>query len=482
MMNFANWTLIWLALPFISGFVIYLLPKIDRHLTMTTLLLTIIYPIWVLLTGVDFTITLKDNFGVSLMIDGLSGYLILTNCLVTIAVTCYCWQQEKKSFFYAIMMILYGSVNTCFIVNDLISFYVALEVISIAAFLLIVYPRTNFSIWVGLRYLLISNTAMLFYLVGAILEYQAHHSFKFQVIEDSQPEAIALIVVALLVKGGIFVSGLWLPLTHASVETPVSALLSGIVIKTGIYPLIRLTLLMDEMDWVIGIFAITTAIFGVSYAIFEKDVKRMLAFHTISQLGFVLATPAAAGIYALSHGLVKSSLFLMAGALPSRNLKELQHLNISRSLWLSLTLASLSIAGMPFLAGFVTKTLTLKGLTSWQLIIMNVAAVGTAISFAKFIFLPHSSEEKTEQDRGFWLAVIFLLCGLVASNLIYPSAYTISNILKSLITIAIGWTIYLLIIKKIVVYLPRGLEKIDNLIGFMSLTLVGLFWLVIPSI
>jgi multicomponent Na+:H+ antiporter subunit D len=481
-MTINSWTLIWIALPFISGFVIYLLPKIDRYLAIGTLLLTTVYPIWLLFTESNLTMNLLDNFGVSLIVDNLSGYLILTNCIVTIAVTFYTWEKEKKTFFYAILIILFGSINVAFILNDLISFYVALEVISIASFLLIVYPRNDFSIWVGLRYLLISNTAMLFYLIGAILEYQAHHSFKFEGLKGSPPEAIALILVALLVKGGIFISGLWLPLTHASVETPVSALLSGIVIKTGIYPLIRLTLLMDEMDWAISIFAITTAIFGVSYAIFEKDVKRMLAFHTISQLGFVLATPTVAGIYALSHGLVKSSLFLMAGALPTRNLKELQQLKISRNLWLSLTLASLSIAGMPFLAGFVTKTLTLKGLTSWQLIIMNVVAVGTAISFAKFIFLPHSSEEKTEQDRGFWLAVIFLLCGLVASNFIYPSAYTISNILKSLITIAIGWVIYLLIIKKTVIYLPRGLEKIDNLIGFMSLTLVGLFWLVMPYI
>ena len=284
----------------------------------------------------------------------------------------------------------------------------------------------------------------------------------------------------MLVKGGIFVSGLWLPLTHASVETPVSALLSGAVIKTGIYPLVRLALLIDQMDVAIAIFAITTAIFGVTYAIFEKDVKRMLAFHTISQLGFVLATPNAAGIYALSHGLVKSALFLMSGALPTRNLKELQHQKINTSLWLGLTLASLSIAGMPFLAGFVTKTLTLKGLTSWQFIIMNIAAVGTAISFAKFIFLPHSREEKNNQDQGFWLGAIFLLCALFASNLIYPSAYTIPNISKSLITIAIGWTIYLLVIKKVVVYLPRNLEKIDHLLGMMSLTLVGLFWLAIP--
>ncbi len=477
-MTINTWTLIWVTLPFITGFTIYLFPKIDRHLTILTLFLTTIYPCWLLLTDTVLNITLKDSFGVTLMIDSLSGYLILTNCLVTIAVTFYCWQKEKKTFFYTIMIILYGSVNICFIGNDLISFYVALEVISIASFLLMVYPRTNYSIWIGLRYLLISNTAMLFYLVGVILEYQAHHSFAYEGLQESPPEAIALIVLALLVKGGIFVSGLWLPLTHSSVDTPVSALLSGIVIKTGIYPLIRLSLLIDQIDMVIGILAVTTAIFGVTYAIFEKDVKRMLAFHTISQLGFILATPTAAGIYAFSHGLVKSALFLMSGALPTRNLKQLQHKQIPNQLWIGLTIASLSIAGMPFLAGFVTKTLTLKGLTSWQLLVMNIAAVGTAISFAKFIFLPHSSEEKASQDNGFWLAVILLLTGLILSNFIYLEAYSLSKIAKSLVTIGIGWTIYLLVIKKTVVYLPRNLEQLDNLIGVMSLTLVGLFWLV----
>ena len=472
-------TLVWVTLPFIVGFVIYLLPKLDRLLTITTLAITTIYPLWILISKAEFTIALTDNFGVNLMVDSLSGYLILTNCLVTIAVTFYCWQKQKKAFFYCMLMILYGSVNTCFIVNDLISFYVTLEVISIASFLLIAYPRNNFSIWIGLRYLLISNTAMLFYLVGAILEYQAHHSFKFESLAGSPPEAIALIVVALLVKGGIFISGLWLPLTHASVETPTSALLSGIVIKTGIYPLLRLELLIDDMDLIISFFAVGTALYGVTYAIFAKDVKRMLAFHTISQLGFVLANPTVGGIYALSHGLVKSSLFLMAGALPTRNLKELKHMVIDRNLWIALTLASFSIAGMPLMFGFVAKILVVKGLNSWQLTLMNIAAVGTAISFAKFIFLHHSSEEQTKQDQGFWLAVIFLITGLLACNFIYPGVYTPANIQKSLITIAIGWSLYLLVIKKLTVYLPRELEKIDNLIGVMSLTLVGLFWLFI---
>ncbi|WP_342596948.1 cation:proton antiporter [Cyanobacterium aponinum UTEX 3222] len=474
-------TLIWLALPFLAGFIIYLLPKCSRILSLAVLSISVLYPFWLLTSGQDLTLQLLDNFGVSLFIDKLSGYFILTNSLVTIAVLFYCWYEERKAFFYTQLMILYGSVNACFIGYDFISFYVAIEVISIAAFLLIVYPRTDKSIWIGLRYLFVSNTAMLFYLIGAILIYKANNSFSFNGLSNSPPEAIALILLGLLVKGGVFVSGLWLPLTHASAETPVSALLSGVVVKAGVYPLIRLALIVDEMDHIVRIIAIATALLGVIYAIFESDVKRMLAFHTVSQLGFVLASPPVAGIYALFHGLVKSSLFLMAGSLPTRNIKELKHTNINTYLWIALVIASLSISGVPLLAGYCAKVLTVKNLYPWQVMLMNIAAVGTAISFAKFIFLPHDTSAKIlKQNWGFWFGVIFLLAGLIFANGFYLSTYTLSNIIKALITVFIGWLVYFVLIKKAVIKLPRILEDFDHLIGIMSLTLVGLFWMVLP--
>jgi multicomponent Na+:H+ antiporter subunit D len=105
-------------------------------------------------------------------------------------------------------IILHGSVNAAFACTDFISLYVALEVISIAAFLLIAYPRTDRAIWVGLRYLFTSNVAMLFYLVGAAAGLQSHHSFAFAGLREAPPEALALIFLGLLVKGGIFVSGI----------------------------------------------------------------------------------------------------------------------------------------------------------------------------------------------------------------------------------------------------------------------------------
>jgi len=155
-------------------------------------------------------------------------------------------------------------------------------------------------------------------------------------------------------------------MTHSESETSVSALMSGVVVKAGIFPLLRCALILEDLDGLIRLLGVLTAIFGVSYAVFEKDSKRMLAFHTISQLGFILAAPVVSGFYTLTHGLVKSCLFLLAGVLPSRNFKELQQQSISNSLWIALVVASFSISGFPLLSGFGAKALTMKNLVPWQ--------------------------------------------------------------------------------------------------------------------
>jgi multicomponent Na+:H+ antiporter subunit D len=473
-------TLAWIATPFFLGFIIFLVPKLNRHLTLWGTIASAAYGLQLFLEPSPITLNLLDSFGITLVADELSGYFIFTNALVTAAVALYCWRSDKTAFFYAQMIIVHGSLNAAFICADFISLYVALEVSGIAAFLLIAYPRSDRSIWVGLRYLFVSNTAMLFYLVGAVLVYQTHHSFNFAGLKGSPPEALALIFLGLLIKAGIFVSGLWLPLTHSESETPVSALMSGIVVKASVLPLLRCALVSEEIDIIVRIFGVGTALMGVSYAMLEKDTKRMLAFHTISQLGFILAAPAVGGFYALTHGLVKSSLFLIAGSLPSRNFKELQNKPIHTNIWIALAIASLSISGLPLLSGFEAKVLTTKNLESWQFILMNIAAVGTAISFAKFIFLPHTTAEEQKTKSGFWISVIFLITGLFVANIIYLPAYEITNITKALLTIAAGWLGYHFIFKKLSISLPRVFEEFEHLVGIMSLTLILLFWMAFP--
>jgi len=478
-------TIIWIALPFFVGFSIYLLPQLARSLALGVAFVSFGYGLERALAPLPLNLHLLDRFSVTLIVDSLSGYFIVTNALVTAAIIFYCWHSNKTAFFYTQAIILHGSVNAIFISADFISVYVALEVISIATFLLIAYPRTDRSIWIGLRYLFISNTAMLFYLIGAVLVYQATHSFAFAGLKEAPTEAVALIFLGLLTKGGIFISGLWLPLTHSESDTPVSAMLSGVVVKAGIFPLVRFALMLPEIDPLVRIFGVGTAILGVGYAVFAKDTKRMLAFHTVSQLGFVLAAPEVGGFYALTHGLVKSALFLTAGNLPSRNIKTLKQTPIPTPMWVALAIASFSISGFPLLSGFGAKVLTMKNLLPWQTIGMNIAALGTAISFAKFIFLPHgknptaANEDKGKIKAGFWVAMVLLLGGLVLANGVYYEAYTVKNIAKPLVTIALGWLAYFLIFQRLTLKLPRVPEQFDHLIGTMSLMLTLLFWMVL---
>lgn len=466
-----------IAFPFVAGFIIFILPKLDRALSLLTVLASAGYALSLVLGRSPLSLQLLDNFGVTLAIDSLSGYFILTNAFVTAAVIVYSWQSSKTAFFYAQLIILHGSLNAAFICTDFISLYVALEVSGIAAALLIAYPRSDRSIWVALRYLFVSNVALLFYLVGAVLVYKVHHSFAFAGLRGAPPEALALIFMGLLTKGGVFVSGLWLPLTHSESDTPVSAMLSGVVVKAGVYPLVRCALILEEIDPVIRIFGMTTAVLGVAYAVFEKDTKRMLAFHTISQLGFILAAPEVGGFYALTHGLVKSALFMLSGALPSRNFKELHDQPIDRSLWIALVIAGFSISGFPLLSGFGAKILTMKNLLPWQEMVMNGVAVGTAISFAKFIFLPHEQRPASESRRlGFWLAIVLLVGGLIGANIVYVEAYNMANMIKAIAIIAGGWLAYALVIHRTTLKLPRLFEQFEHLMGVMTLVTILLFW------
>ncbi|MGB3655295.1 MAG: cation:proton antiporter [Rivularia sp. (in: cyanobacteria)] len=468
-------TIVWATLPFFLGFTIYLIPKLARYLALLGTVASFAYALILFIQRSPLTLELVDNFGVTLFVDELSGYFILTNALVTAAVILYCWRSDKSAFFYTQAIIVHGSVNAAFACTDFISLYVALEVSGIAAFLLIAYPRTDRSIWVALRYLFISNTAMLFYLIGAVLVYQATHSFNYAGLQQAPPEALALIFVGLLVKGGVFVSGLWLPLTHAESETPVSALLSGVVVKAGVYPMVRCALIVEDIDPIVRSFGVATAFLGVIYALFENDTKRVLASSTISQLGWILAAPLVGGYYALAHGLAKSALFLTAGNLPSRSLKELQNKPINTATWIVLVVASLSISGFPLLTGFSAKVLTMKNLLPWQEIAMNVAVVGTVIVYAKFIFLPHGEGEKPKP--GFWAAIVLLLGWLITANVLYPEAYTVNSIGKALATIGLGWLLYFLIFKRTALKLPRVLEEFEHLIGVMSLVAILLFWM-----
>ncbi len=471
-------TIIWVLLPLFLGLGSYLLPRVDRYCLVLAVLASLAYGLQALFNPTPLAFEVLDHFGVSLLVDRQSSFFILTNTFVTAAVLACCWPLAKPAFFYAQLLILHGSLNAIFISADLISVYVGLETIALAAFLLIAYGRSERCIWVSLRYLFVSSVAMLFYLMGAVLVFQATHSFAFSGFLQAPIEGIALIFLGLLTKGGVFISGLWLPITHAEAESPVSAMLSGAVVKAGIFPLVRLGLMFESLTPMLQFLGIVSAWLGVVYALFETDIKRLLALSTVSQVGFILVNPISAGFYALGHGLAKAGLFLTAGALPTRHLSELQQTVISGPLWIAMTIPALSISGFPLLAGYGAKVEALESLgggASWW---MNGAALGTVLVFSKVIFTPVAWQSQGSPGKltaGAWAAVLILLLGLLLGNGFYLPAYKLAKLAETLLGIGLGWLGYGLIVRRWGVRLPIFLERFEQLIGLMSIILTLLF-------
>ncbi len=485
----------WLCLPLLLGFVVYLVPPWARAGAAVMALVSLGYGSQIL--GVTagsipgaMTLTLVDSAGITLQIDNLGGYFILTNALVTLGVIFYAWQKDYTAFFYAQVLILHGSLNYGFMVADFISLYVALEVISVATFLLMTYRRTHHTIWVGLRYLLISNTAMLFYLVGVALLYKATLSFEFQGLGAAPPEAIALITLGLLTKSGVFISGFWLPATYGAADAAVAALLSGAVTVVGSFPLLRCAPEVAQLKPVMTLFGVMTAGVGVLYALVETDGKRLLAFSSISQMGFVLVNPASAGFYALTHGLAKAALFLGLEHWPRVNAP-----GGTGPAWLprlALGIPCLSMAGFPLLAGFEAKGAVLQGLAPGVGWAMTAAAVGTAIALARLLSLPtvalgRSPEPQLEPvpetaspappplATG---AILGLVAGLFLANGRYSEMYTAMELFKALGTIALGLGAWWAGVRHWQGSLPRLWERVEHLIGVMGLVLAGLLWMV----
>jgi len=127
-------TIAWITFPFFIGFIIYLMPKLDKYIALLGAIVSAAFAFQLFAMPSAVTLELLNHFSVTLLVDRLSGYFILTNALVTAAVVIYCWPTDKSAFFYAQILMVHGSLNAAFASTDFISLYVGLEVSGIAAF------------------------------------------------------------------------------------------------------------------------------------------------------------------------------------------------------------------------------------------------------------------------------------------------------------------------------------------------------------
>ena len=395
-----NVLITWLLLPFSAAFLSALLPSLARSLTLLSSLSTLLVGAWAWRGG-SLDLLLIGDLGVKLQVDRLAAPFLLLNALVVLAVLVDRWRRLPPGPFLVLLQVLLGGLNSAFVSVDLVTLYVALEVVGITAFLLILQKRDARQLWVALRYLLVGNIVMTLYLVGVALLYLQVGSFQLSGLarlpagDRGAAVILALLLVGLLTKSGQFFSGLWLPRTHAEAPAEVSALLSGVVVAGGLCPLLRLADLLPGLQPLLAWLGLAGALLGLLYALLESDLKRLLAWSTLSQLGLMLLNPAVGGAYALAHGLAKAALFLVAAQVPSRRLADWWRHPLPPALALPLVLASLSIAGAPLLLGFWSKqalfTPPLSGfpglpvaLSGW---LLPLLAVGTAAVYARLVGL-----------------------------------------------------------------------------------------------
>ncbi len=373
----------WLLLPFMAAFLAALLPPLARWLALACCLATAAVAAAIQAGALPASLQLLGPYGVALQPDALAAPFLLLNALVGGAVVLDGWRRPRQGPFLLLLMVLHGGLASAFVAVDLVSLYVTLEVVGISAFLLILITRSERCLWLSLRYLLIGNTVMTLYLVGAAVVYLTQGSFRLEAVAGAGAAALALLLVGLLTKAGLFLSGLWLPRTHAEAPAEVSALLSGVVVAAGVVPLLRLAGAVPALAAVLPVIGVASAGLGLLFALVEADAKRLLAWSTLSQMGLVVLAPAAGGLYALGHGLAKAALFLVARRFPGRDLAGWAGRPLAAGVWVPLWIGSLSIVGVPPLLGFFAKSGLDRALPEPMGLLLSLLTVGTAAVYAR---------------------------------------------------------------------------------------------------
>jgi hydrogenase-4 component B len=293
-------------------------------------------------------------------------------------------------------------------------FLVAWEIMSIASYFLVVYDRNDKeNAKAGFLYLVMTHIGTAFIAVAFLLMYKFTGSFDFAVIQSHVvliPVFVKNIVFVLALvgfgtKAGIIPFHIWLPSAHPAAPSHISALMSGVMIKTGIYMMIRifLELLQPIPLWwgiIVLIVGSVSALLGVLYALTEHDIKRLLAYHSIENIGIILLGLGSALIFiplgypvlalfglgaalfhTLNHATFKSLLFLSAGSVISqthtRNMEEYGGLikNMPHTA-LFFLVGSMAISALPPFNGFFSEWLTfqtlLRGLASSDVLVKSV--------------------------------------------------------------------------------------------------------------
>lgn len=325
-------------------------------------------------------------FGITLVADYLGGVMVVITAITAFAVSIYALGDidARKEYlgYHALFNVLIGGVTGAFITGDLFNLYVWFEVMLISSFGLLILGGSKEQIDGGVKYVTLNLVSTILFLAGIGLLYGMTGTLNFADLAVTVPELenqglvtviAVLFMIAFGVKAAVFPLFFWLPASYHTPAFAVSAVFAGLLTKVGVYSLIRMFTLVFDGDiafthtillWVAGFTMVT----GVLGAAAQNDIRKILSFHIVSQIGYMilglaLMTPlaiAGAVFYLVHHIIVKANLFLIAGvaerAAGSTDLSKIGGLYKSAPLLAVLFLIpAFSLAGFPPLSGFWAK-------------------------------------------------------------------------------------------------------------------------------
>jgi len=380
--------LIFLVLgPILLGILQYLLKNLKlKYLVLIGQVVTLIYVIYLFfpLSSHD-QITMPLSIvplpvGMVLRVDGLSVLMLLVNNLIFALLNLSSvHKQYYNKLFIFLYLVLQGLINGIFLSTDFFNIYLLIELATIVVCILIMYKKDGRSHYDGMVYLIINMVGMAFFLMGVGYLYKIFGALDFDTIgsmvtlvdKNDLVLPLAFLLTGASLKAAFMPLFSWLPKAHgtASAPTVIAAILSGVFVKTGIYLFIRLLDIFGSifnLSAFVFILAAITAVLGAIFAASQKDIKLLLAYSTISQVGLIMLGLTAKGNYSASlfylvnHAIFKAGLFFLSGILlkhyQTRRLSDMKGLwQDSRLLSIGLITFILSLTGLPLLGSGMGK-------------------------------------------------------------------------------------------------------------------------------
>lgn len=362
-----------------------------------------------------------------LEVDALSALLALAISLIAFLASIYSWRYMEHDTgiekFYTLYLLLLTGMLGLVLTGDIFNMYVFLEIMSISAYALVAFRKETFeAVEAGIKYLVVGSVASTMILLAVAILYGVYGSLTIAQLApliQAYPSpliwgALALYLTGFIMKAGIVPLHMWLIDAHPAAPSSISALLSGVVIKTGAYAIIRVLFTLYGVEvmnravigWIIVIIAVITMFVGGSLGLIQQDLKRLLAYSSVSQMGYIALgvgialiafnqTAGDAGLigalfHVFNHAIMKGMLFLIAGVIlhqvGTRNINEMGGLFRKMPVTsICFIIGGLAIAGVPPFNGFVSKLILYEASAMISPALAVIAVISSALTLGMYL-------------------------------------------------------------------------------------------------